>query len=150
MTPCSTASALFIRKSINDFFIIKSNNTLIQLVRYTLVGGIAFVADFGSLYALTESLHIYYLVSAAIAFTIGVTIKYAFSIVWVFNKRTIQSRWIEFFLFGIIGVTGLGLSLLFMWFFTEKTHLHYLASKIIAAILVFCWIFFVRKFTLFN
>ena len=78
------------------------------------------------------------------------TVKYAFSIVWVFNKRTIQSRWIEFFIFGMIGVTGLGLSLLFMWFFTEKTHLHYLASKIIAAIFVFCWNFFVRKFTLFN
>ncbi len=150
MAPSSTASALFIRKTINDLLIFKSNNTLIQLVRYTLVGGIAFAADFGSLYAFTEFLHIYYLASAAIAFTIGVTVKYAFSIVWVFSKRTIQSRSIEFFIFGIIGVTGLGLSLLFMWFFTEKTHLHYLASKIISAILVFCWTFFARKFTLFN
>jgi putative flippase GtrA len=150
MAPSSTASALFIRKTINDFFILKSNNTLIQLVRYTLVGGIAFAADFGSLYTLTEFLHVYYLVSAAIAYSIGVGVKYAFSIVWVFNRRTIQSPWIEFFIFGMIGVTGLGLSLLFMWFFTEKTHLHYLASKIIAAILVFCWNFFVRKFTLFN
>jgi|APIni6443716594_1056825.scaffolds.fasta_scaffold168111_2 putative flippase GtrA len=150
MAPSSTASGLLIRKTINDFFILKSNNTLIQLVRYTLAGGIAFVADFGSLYTLTEFLHIYYLVSAAIAFSIGVTVKYAFSIVWVFDRRTIQSPWIEFFIFGIIGVTGLGLSLLFMWFLTEKTHLHYLASKIIAAILVFFWNFFARKFTLFN
>jgi putative flippase GtrA len=150
MAQPSTASGLLIRKTINDFFIFKSNNTFIQLVRYTLVGGIAFVADFGSLYILTEFSHIYYLVSAAIAFSIGVTTKYAFSIVWVFNRRSIQSRWIEFIVFVIIGVTGLGLNLLFMWFFTEKTHLHYLASKIISAISVFCWNFFARKFTLFN
>ena len=150
MAPSSTASALFIRKTINDFFILKSDNTLIQLVRYTLVGGIAFAADFGSLYTLTEFLHVYYLLSAAIAYSIGVSVKYAFSIVWVFNRRTIQSPWIEFFIFGIIGVIGFGLNIMFMWFFTEKAQVHYLASKVISAGAVFCWNFFTRKFTLFN
>ncbi len=146
----SRASQLFFRKMINDFFVFKSGNTLIQLFRYTLAGGIAFIVDIGFLYTLTEFLHVYYLVSAAIAFLIGVTTKYAFSIVWVFNMRTIQSRWIEFFIFGIIGVMGFGLTIFFMWFFTEKAHVHYLASKIITAILVFCWNFFTRKFVLFN
>lgn len=146
----SLISRLFIRKMFNDVFIYKSSNTLIQLFRYTFAGGIAFIADIGSLYALTEFLHMYYLVSAAIAYLIGVSTKYAFCIVWVFNRRTIQSRWVEFFIFGIIGVMGFGMNILFMWFFTEKAHLHYLASKIISAAAVFGWNFFTRKYTLFN
>jgi putative flippase GtrA len=146
----SLAARLLIRKMINDFFIYKSSNTLIQLFRYTFVGGFAFIVDFCSLYTLTEFLHIYYLVSAAIAFFIGVTTKYALSIVWVFNRRSIQSRWVEFFIFGMIGVAGFGLNIIFMWFFTEKAQLHYLVSKVISAIFVFCWNFFTRKFTLFK
>ncbi len=150
MVKFSPAYGMFIRKIINDFFIYKSSNTIIQLFRYTFVGGIAFLADFGSLYTLTEFFHIYYLVSATIAFLIGVLTKYVFSIAWVFNRRTIQSPWIEFFIFGIIGVSGLVWNILFIWFFTEKVHFHYLASKIISSLLVFCWVFFARKFTLFN
>lgn len=146
----SPTSRLFITKMINDFFISASSTTLIQFFRYAFAGGIAFITDFGSLYLLTEFIHMHYLVSAAIAYLLGVMIKYAFCIVWVFHRRSIQSRWVEFFIFGIIGVIGFGLNIMFMWFFTEKAQVHYLASKVISAGAVFCWNFFTRKFTLFN
>ncbi|HWR68557.1 MAG TPA: GtrA family protein [Desulfomonilia bacterium] len=141
---------LFIRKMIDDLFISKSGGTLIQFFRYTFAGGIAFLADFGSLYVLTEFLHVHYLVSAAMAYLLGVFTKYAMCIIWVFHRRSMESPWLEFVIFGAIGVTGFGLNMVFMWFFTEKAQVHYLASKVISAVAVFCWNFFTRKMTLFN
>lgn len=34
--------------------LLKSQDTFYQLIRYGFVGGLAFIADYGSLYALTE------------------------------------------------------------------------------------------------
>ena len=128
----------------------KTNDTIVQLFRYTLVGGLAFVFDFGSLFILTEYLNIHYLVSAAIAFLLGLTINYILSIIWVFEKRTLANKRIEFLLFSLIGIVGLGLNEFIMWFFTEILYWHYLLSKIVSAVFVFLWNFFVRKFVLFN
>jgi putative flippase GtrA len=134
---------------LKHFFISKTDNTLIQLFRYTFVGGVAFLVDFGFLYFLTEFGHIYYLVSAAIAFLFGLITNYVISITWVFGGRNIKNRWIEFFLFSVIGVVGLGLNEIIMWIATEKMQFHYLLSKIAATIIVYLWNFFGRKYLLF-
>lgn len=141
---------IFHKKLLNELLFSKTDNTLIQLFRYTFVGGFAFIIDFGSLFILTEFFHVYYLISAAIAFLLGLTTNYFLSILWVFDKRTVQSRWIEFCIFGFIGLIGLGLNELIIWFFTEKIRFHYLISKIISTIIVYCWNFFARKLTLFR
>ena len=47
-----------------DIFKGKTDNTIVQLFRYTFVGGFAFVVDFGLLYVLTEYAHFHYLLSA--------------------------------------------------------------------------------------
>ena len=128
----------------------KTNDTIVQLFRYTLVGGLAFVFDFGSLFILTEYLNIHYLVSAAIAFLLGLTINYILSIIWVFEKRALSNKKIEFLVFALIGIVGLGLNEFIMWFFTDILYWHYLLSKIISTVVVYLWNFFVRKFVLFN
>lgn len=128
----------------------KTNNTLIQLFRYTFVGGIAFIFDFGSLYILTEYYNIYYLISAAIAFLLGLTINYFLSIVWVFQKRSIESKYMEFIVFALIGIFGLVLNGLIIWFFTEIVNIHYMYSKLISTVIVYLWNFFIRKFVLFR
>ena len=71
---------------LKNLFVNKTDNTVVQLFRYTFVGGVAFIFDFGSLFILTEYIKIYYLVSAAIAFIIGLTINYLLSISWVFSN----------------------------------------------------------------
>ncbi|MBW1971284.1 MAG: GtrA family protein [Deltaproteobacteria bacterium] len=128
----------------------KTNNIFIQLFRYTFVGGFAFIVDFGSLFVLTEFIHIYYLISAAIAFILGLGTNYILSIIWVFDKRIFKNKYIEFMIFGIIGIVGLGLNELFIWFFTEEMHFYYLISKIISTFFVYLWNFFARKFILFR
>jgi putative flippase GtrA len=128
----------------------QTNNTLIQLFRYTFVGGFAFIVDFSLLVILTEFCGIHYLISTAIALTIGLSINYCLSVIWVFDKRKLANKSIEFTLFAIIGIVGLGLNELFIWLFTEFAGFHYLISKIISTAIIYLWNFFARKFILFN
>lgn len=138
-------SELFIR-----IFREKTDNTLFQLIRYTFVGGFAFIVDFGTLFLLTEYLNLHYLVSAAIAFILGLVTNYFLSIGWVFTRHSVSDKRIEFIVFTLIGLAGLGLNELFLWLFTDLAGMYYLISKILTAVLVYLWNFFVRKLILFN
>jgi putative flippase GtrA len=129
---------------------IASSALFQQLRRYTLVGAIAFAFDFTSLFALTRFGGVHYLVAAGIAFLIGLSINYALSIKWVFNRRTIVDKRVEFLLFVVIGLVGLGLNELLIWIFTEMARFHYLASKILSTVFVYLWNFFARKYSLFR
>lgn len=135
---------------IQSVFKGKADSTLLQLFRYTFVGGLAFIVDFGTLYILTEYFNIYYLVSGGIAFIFGLIINYFLSVKWVFNNRVIENRLLEFFLFALIGLVGLGLNELFLWILTDILLIYYLLSKIITTVLVYLWNFFARKIILFN
>ncbi len=136
--------------TINEIFKKETNNTFFQLIRYTFVGGVAFLADFGTLAFFTEYFNIHYLVSAIIGFTVGLTVNYILSITWVFNQRAVSNKSLELLIFIIIGLVGLVFNELFLWFFTDKVEIHYLLSKIIATIIVYFWNFFARKHFLFN
>jgi len=139
-----------VNKRITSFIFSKSDKTSNQLFKYGFVGGIAYSVDFGSLFFLTEVFKIHYLISAAISFILGLLINYALSIFFVFPKRTLTDKRVEFLLFSIIGLVGLGLNEVIIWFFTELTHFHYLISKMLSTVVVFFWNFFARKKLLFS
>ena len=128
----------------------QTDNTRIQLFRYLFVGGAAFIVDLTSLFILTNYLGVYYLISAAIAFILGLIINYFLSIKWVFNRRNLENRTFEFGIFAVIGIIGLGLNEVFIWFFTQDLQIYYLFSKILAAVIILFWNFFARKFMLFR
>jgi len=50
----------------------------------------------------------------------------------------------------LVGVVGLGLNEGLLWLFTDRLQVYYLASKCIAASLVFFWNFGMRKALLFR
>jgi putative flippase GtrA len=135
---------------VRYMFIGETNSTFLQLFRYTFVGGVAFIADFGTLYILTEYFKIHYLISAGISFILGLIINYFLSVKWVFNSRVLKNRMLEFLLFTLIGLIGLGLNELFLWILTDVLLIYYLLSKIFTTIIVYFWNFFARKFLLFR
>jgi len=128
----------------------KTDNTFLQLIRYTIVGGFAFLIDFGTLYILTEFVNLHYLLSAGIAFILGLLTNYFLSIRWVFDTRIVRDKKLEFIIFAVIGLIGLGLNELFLWIFTDLLDIYYLGSKVLTAILVYLWNFFARKRILFR
>jgi putative flippase GtrA len=137
-------------KMLKQLLKTKTNNIWIQLFRYTFVGGIAFIFDFTFLFVFTEYFQVYYLISAAIAFLIGIMINYYLSIAWVFEKHSVKSKLLECLIFAAVGIIGLGLNELFIWLFTEQVKLHYLQAKLVSTVFVYLWNFFIRKLTLFR
>ncbi|MBL7072714.1 MAG: GtrA family protein [Candidatus Omnitrophica bacterium] len=127
-----------------------TSNIFIQVLRYVLAGGLAYLVDYGLLIILTECFRRYYLTSAAVAFIAGSAASYILNVTWVFNKRTFKNRLIEISIFVLIGIVGLILNQYCLWFFTENMNIHYLYSKVISTIFVFILNFFARKYILFR
>jgi putative flippase GtrA len=128
----------------------KTDNLIIQFFRYGFAGGVAFLVDFSLLYILTDIFHVYYLISAALSFIPGVLVNYTLSVSWVFKRRAIKKKKVEFVLFALIACGGLVLNELFIWFFTEITGFYYLISKLCSTALVYFWNFSAKKFFLFR
>ena len=128
----------------------KPSGLIVQLLRYFVVGGVSFLVDYGSLWLLTEKAGLPYLVSAALAFFLGLVCNYVLSTKWVFGESRIQSRWGEFVAFAVIGVVGLGLNELIMYACTDGAGLHYMVSKIVSTVIVFFWNFFARRYLVFK
>ncbi len=109
-----------------------------------------FLLDFGTLYLLFNILGINYLLAAAIAFTAGLVFVYLSSNKWVFDERRMEDRQVlEFTLFAIIGLVGLGLTVLFMWLLVDFGGIYPLVAKLITTGLVLCWNFGARKYLLY-
>lgn len=127
-----------------------SENVVRQLLLYSVVGGVAFVVDYGSLWVLTEYCHLYYLVSAAIAFILGLGVNYVLSTVFVFTQRKYDNKYLEIIIFSIVGVVGLLFNELLIYIIADCLGLHYMIGKIVSTIVVFFWNFFARKYLLFH
>ncbi len=145
-----TTTAPVKRPRLKHLLFGASDSTYIQFLRYTVVGGVAFAVDFGLLFGFTRFAGLFYLVSAAISFTAGLAVNYLLSRVWVFNRRTLSNPTVEFAVFAVIGVAGLGLNELGMWILASKAGMNYLAAKIATAALVYIWNFGARKLSLFQ
>ncbi|MBQ9660513.1 MAG: GtrA family protein [Bacteroidales bacterium] len=130
--------------------LIRNQQLIAQFFGYAIVGGIAFAADYGSLWLLTEAAGLPYLLSAALAFVLGLICNYLLSTRWVFGESRLQSRWAAFTAFAVIGVIGLGLNELIMWICTDRLQLHYMLSKIVSTGIVFFWNFLARRFLVFK
>lgn len=124
-----------------------TDNVVIQLFRYAIVGGVAFAVDFGALYCFTDIVGVPYLLSACIGFCLGLVVNYLLSVKWVFNQddpnRNSVTELIGWF---VIGIAGLGLNTLIMWIATDIFNVYYLISKIISTVIVFLWNFFARRY----
>ncbi len=121
-----------------------------QFIRYLGVGGLSFVADFACLYFLTEHVGIHYLISASLAFCVGLATSYLLCLAWVFDFRRMPNRWHEFMVFSAIGFAGLLLNNLLLWLLTEHAGLYYLISKMVAAAAILFFNFSLRRWLLFS
>ncbi len=140
-----------LRRLIDKLLKGPSGDLRIQAFRYLISGGTAFLVDTALLTLLTECFgREHLLLWTGIAFAAGLVITYLFSILWVFDNRSMKSRTAEITVFVLIGVIGLGLTELLMWLLAQKAGLHYLLSKIVTTVLVFVWNFAAKKLLLFR
>ena len=117
-----------------------------QLIKFGLVGGIAFLIDYGIMVLLTEVFKIPSLISAAVSFTVSVIFNYIASVKWVFDvDKEKNGKAKELIVFIILSVIGLGINELIMWIMDKQFGIYYMISKIVATIVVMCYNFITRK-----
>lgn len=133
------------KKIISKFFIEKTDNLLMQFVRYFFVGGIAAVVNISLLFVLTDLCNINYVISNIIAFIFGLIVNYCLSKKMVFINENSVNKVFEFIMYAIIGFIGLGIDTLMLWIFTDKFKIYYMLSKIISTMITFIWNFVARK-----
>lgn len=116
-----------------------------QIMKFGVVGVIAFVIDFGVMVFLTEVFGIDPVISATVSFIISVIFNYAASMRYVFSHREGMSRTREFVIFVVLSAIGLGINDLLIWAGTDLASFDYRLVKIFATAVVMVWIFVTRK-----
>lgn len=128
----------------------KKTTLVQQISRFAVVGGSAFLIDYGIMILLTELVGINYLISSGISFTVSVIFNYVLSVYWVFNVTDKRSKTQDFAIFIILSIIGLGINQLIMWISVDKLHIFYMLSKIGATGVVMVYNFITRKIFLEN
>lgn len=116
-----------------------------QIMKFGVVGAIAFIIDFGVMVFLTEVFGIDPVISATVSFIISVIFNYAASMRYVFSHREGMSRTREFVIFVVLSAIGLGINDLLIWAGTDLASFDYRLVKIFATAVVMVWNFVTRK-----
>lgn len=141
-------SSIFVKKCLKLLHIKvskKTENLLIQIFKFGIVGGIAFLIDYIVLFCCKEFIGLSVLLSAAIAFTVSVVYNYIASVKWVFDVNKEKSAKKNFVIFIILSIIGLIITEIIMWIGSDIIKINYLIVKIIATAIVMVFNFITRK-----
>lgn len=128
-----------------------TKNTFLQLFRYLFVGGIAFVADGGSLWVAHSCFQVHYLVATALAFLFGLTTNFFLARAFVFRANHTNFNAIaEFISYAVIGLIGLAITMGLMYLGVDLFGLPVMLTKCVAVALVLVWNFAARKLFIYK
>ncbi len=128
-----------------------------EFMRFCVVGGVAFLADYGVLVLLNNILpelsgfRLY--IATAGGFIVGLTVNYILSIHFVYiSARTSHvGRTLKAFaIFALVSAVGLGLTLLGMFIGTELLFINYKLVKVVVTGVVLLWNYIGRKVFIFK
>lgn len=114
-----------------------------QILKFGVVGGIAFVIDFGILFLLAKVIGLNELISAAISFIISLTFNYFLSTKWVFEAKKQTPK--EVIIFVLLSVVGLGINEVLIYLGTKKLGIDVMIVKLFATAIVMVYNFITRK-----
>lgn len=141
-------AALFVKRCLRILHIKlspKAENLCVQIFKFGIVGGVAFVIDFAFLYLFKEFCHFPVIIANTLSFCISVIYNYIASVKWVFDVNQDKDKRKQFVIFIIFSVIGLLLNDLIMWVSTDMLHIYYLLAKLIATFIVMIFNFITRK-----
>ena len=120
-------------------------NLIKQIGKFTVVGAIAFLIDFGTMTFLTEVFGVDYLISTTIGFIVSVVFNYLASMRFVFSHKEGMSRRREFIIFVVLSALGLVLNDVLMFAGVDLLGIDYRITKILATAVVTAYNFITRK-----
>lgn len=115
-----------------------------QILKFGIVGIIAFLIDYGLYNLLTSLFGINYLISNIISFSVSVIANYILSIIWVFEVNHKQTKK-DFVIFVVLSTIGLGINELIMYLMVDGLGLNDKIIKLFATAVVMVYNFITRK-----
>lgn len=121
-----------------------------QIIKFGIVGVLAFIIDYTVLFVLAHFLKMDSIAAATVSFTVSIIFNYLASMKYVFAGRNDQSKQKQFIIFVILSVIGLGINNGIMWCLNRLLiayvpEFYYMISKIFATGVVMVWNFVTRK-----
>ena len=116
-----------------------------QIMKFGIVGVLAFIIDYGLMVALTELVGLVPVASATVSFIVSVVFNYVASMRFVFSHKEGMSKQREFVIFVVLSVIGLLINDGLMLAGTELVAIDYRIVKIGATAVVMVWNFVTRK-----
>ncbi len=124
---------------------MEKSNLMMQILKFGVVGGTAFVIDYGVLIFCKEFLHFNTIISTFLGFTISVIYNYIASVKWVFDVNKENSKKKNFILFIVFSIIGLILTEVIMFTGADLLKFEYKLVKIFATAIVMVFNFVTRK-----
>lgn len=116
-----------------------------QIIKFSIVGGLAFLIDYGIMVLCKEVFKFDVLVAAGFGFTVSVIFNYIASVKWVFNVNENNSKSKQFITFIIFSIIGLIITEIIMYIGTDIMKISYLIVKVGATLIVMIFNFITRK-----
>ena len=116
-----------------------------QIIKFGIVGGLAFLIDYGIMVLCKEVFKFDVLVAAGFGFTVSVIFNYIASVKWVFNVNENNSKSKQFITFIIFSIIGLIITEIIMYIGTDIMKVSYLIVKVGATLIVMVFNFITRK-----
>ena len=116
-----------------------------KIIKYSIVGGIAFIVDFSIFYTAINFIEINYFVSGFYSFIAGVFVNYLLARRFVFYNHNKVKKSTEFV--GVYLISGIGLLIhqVTIYSLVEFINSDVYVSKILASAIVFLWNYNMRR-----
>ncbi len=133
------------------------NKTILEMLRFLLVGGVSFIVDFGFLIVFQEfvfkTMANGVLISAALSFLISLIVHYFLAVFWAFRNHRVATSTdhvIAGSLFILTNAVGLGINEFAMWIGVSLLAYHYILVKLLATVVVMFWNYTCQKRFIFK
>ena len=121
-----------------------------RVLKYLISGGTAAAVNIGLLYFLTDTLGIWYIFSAVLAFAVAFVVSFGFQKFWTFEDHSTDGMHGQAAAYLLVALVNLGVNTALIYGFVEFLGIHYLLAQIIAGIIIACESFFVYKKFIFH
>lgn len=121
---------------------------LVQFIKFSIVGVLAFCIDYGLFLLLTYAFGMYYIAASTLSFIASTIFNFLASMRYVFEGRENQTRTQQFVIFFALSLVGLGLNQLILWICVDQIGWYAWFGKLVATAVVMVFNFISRKYCL--
>ena len=116
-----------------------------EVARFGIAGVIATLTNLGLLYAFTEFLGIWYLLSAILSYAIATGVGFTLQKFWAFDSRSLKGVHAELGIFLANNLLGVAFTVAGLFVLVEYAGLWYLLAQVITTAIIAVWNFFVYR-----